>query len=450
MPMPRPRRDGTPSQAPNRRKLHELLIKRQKPRARAFMIWDTIQAGFALSVQPTGHKAYKVVYSHQGRVRWFHLGNAQAITLSDARRLASRVIFQVAEGKDPQAERKAARSAGTFGDLAARYVDDYARKHNRSWRQADALVRRHLLPGWACLSATAITRTDVKAMMAQIEAPVVANQTLAAASAIFSWAVREEVGGVKVNPCSHVQRNEVRSRERVLSNSEIPLFWTAFDDAGMAGTALKLILLLGQRPGEVSHMRSKHIDSGWWEMPGQPVPELGWPGTKNGQTHRVWLPRPAQSLLAALGGEDEGFVLAGPRGGPIDRLDVVMRAICVRLGIEDRVTPHDLRRTHGTRITALGFGRDAMNRIQNHREGGIGSVYDRHRYSAENQRIMEAVAADITALAEPGFSEHIAFPFDVQARDSIERISLSPHRSSLCRYRNELGVEGGAKKQNGN
>jgi len=48
---------------------------------------------------------------------------------------------------------------------------------------------------------------------------------------------------------------------------------------------------------------------------------------------------------------------------------------CVpNLGITDKVTPHDLRRTHGSTITALGFGRDAMNRIQNHREGGIASV----------------------------------------------------------------------------
>jgi hypothetical protein len=44
-------------------------------------------------------------------------------------------------------------------------------------------------------------------------------------------------------------------------------------------------------------------------------------------------------------------------------------------------------------VTALGFGRDAMNRIQNHKEGGIASVYDRHHYAEENQRIMEAVAA---------------------------------------------------------
>ena len=75
-----------------------------------------------------------------------------------------------------------------------------------------------------------------------------------------------------------------------------------------------------------------------------------------------------------------------------------MRAICVKLGVE-RVTPHDLRRTHGTTITALGFGRDAMNRVQNHKEGGIGSVYDRHGYGDENKRIMEAVAARILSLA---------------------------------------------------
>jgi integrase len=400
--MPRSRSDGTPPQPPNRYKLTELLVKRQKPRARAFMVWDTLQRGFALSVQPTGHKAYKVVYSHHGRVRWLHLGSVNAIGLSDARKLANRVMLQVAEGKDPQAERKEARSAATFADLAARYLNEYARKRNRSWAQADALVRRHLLPRWGSLPAPSITKADVKAMMAHIKAPVLANQTLAAASAIFSWAMREEVGGVKVNPCSHVQRHEVRSRERILSNSELPRFWAAFGDAGLAGTALKLILLLGQRPGEVSHMRFEHIDSGWWEMPGKPMPELGWPGTKNGQTHRVWLPKPVQTLLAELDSDGKGFVLAGPRGEAVDRLDLVMRTICADLGIDGKVTPHDLRRTHGTRITALGFGRDAMNRIQNHKEGGIASVYDRHRYSAENQKIMEAVAADITALAEAG------------------------------------------------
>ena len=118
-------------------------------------------------------------------------------------------------------------------------------------------------------------------------------------------------------------------------------------------------------------MRREHIiDSGWWEMPGEPVPALGWPGTKNGESHRVWLPKAARAIIADLtdDGVTSGFVFARPRGGPIHGLDGAMRYICAKLGVE-RATPHDLRRTHGSTITALGFGRDAMNRIQNHKEG---------------------------------------------------------------------------------
>ena len=71
-----------------------------------------------------------------------------------------------------------------------------------------------------------------------------------------------------------------------------------------------------------------------------------------------------------------------------------MRKRSVRSSGVERATPHDLRRTHGTTDhRGSGFGRDAMNRIQNHREGGIASVYDRHGYAEENKRIMEAVAA---------------------------------------------------------
>ncbi len=77
-----------------------------------------------------------------------------------------------------------------------------------------------------------------------------------------------------------------------------------------------------------------------------------------------------------------------------------MKKFCSRLGIENKVTPHDLRRTHGTTVTSLGFTREQMNRIQNHKEGGIGSVYDRHGYAEEIQQIQIAVATRIMALVE--------------------------------------------------
>jgi integrase len=371
----------------NKRVLTELTLQRLRPRAQRFLVWDSKQNGLALQVRPNGLRAWKCIYNVRGRTRWFHLGAGNAIGLKEARELARDIMYAVAKGEDPQAEKRARRSAGTFGELAERYREDYAQRHNKSWRQADALVRRYLLPRWAKLEAKAIHRSEVRLTIGRISAPMLANQVLAAASAIFSWAVKQEV--IAVNPCHGVERHKTTSRERILSDSELPLFWQAFDRAGLAGTALKLILLLGQRPGEVGHMRSEHIVDGWWEMPGKPSAD--WPGTKNGQSHRVWLPEPVQALLSGIPNGN----LHQPK-----QLAPVMRAICSELGIADKVTPHDLRRTHGTKITALGFGRDAMNRIQNHREGGIASVYDRHQYAEENKRVMEAVAAELIRLAE--------------------------------------------------
>jgi integrase len=399
--MPRPKRDGTPARAPNKRKLDALFIKKIQPRERACLIWDSHQKGLALAVLPSGKKSWKCIYRRNGRPRWYHIGHADALGLDDARKLANRVMFAVAEGKDPAAERRAERCRGTFEDVAAQYVEQHAKLKNKSWKQADALVRKHLLPRWAKLQASDISRREVKAMMARIEAPIVANQTLAAASAIFAWAMREEI--VRANPCALVDRNPTTERERVLSDSEIPKFWAAFDNAGLVqGAALKMILLTGQRPGEVAHMRREHIVDGWWQLPGEPVPALGWPGTKNGAGHRVWLPSPAAKLIEELTDDaDRGYVFANARFAPINKLDDAMRGICAKLGVE-RATPHDLRRTHGTTVTRLGFGRDAMNRIQNHREGGIASVYDRHQYADENKRIMEAVSAHIMSLVEGG------------------------------------------------
>lgn len=400
--MPRPRKDGAPARAPRKEKLTEFHLKARPPE-RGYLVWDTHQPHLVLSVRPKGRMSFQVIYSRHGRPRWYHLGAARAIGLKKARKLAMDIMGQVAEGKDPQADRRAQRTAGTFAELCSRYVEVYAKKHNRSWQQSDALVRKHLIPRLGKLPAPDVTRDDIERVKGHIKAPIVANQTLAAASAIFSWALDKKVGGITLNPCVGVERNEVRSRERVLSDTEFPLFWAAFDRAGLPGIALKLILLTGQRPGEVAHMRREHIDGGWWTMPGDPVPALDWPGTKNKQTHRVWLAKPAVALIGKLKGE--GFMLTRRKGKTI-ALDAVMRTICSDLGITDNVTPHDLRRTHGTMITGLGFGRDAMNRIQNHKEGGIADVYDRHEYARENQQIMEAVASKIMMLVD-GVSSNV-------------------------------------------
>ena len=41
-----------------------------------------------------------------------------------------------------------------------------------------------------------------------------------------------------------------------------------------------------------------------------------------------------------------------------------------------------------------------MDRIANHRKGGVTDVYDRHGYEEEDRRIMAAVARHVSSLVE--------------------------------------------------
>src|SRR5262252_9450416 len=109
--MPRPKR------ATRKRQLTELYVKKVRPEKKRFLVWDARQHGLALAVEPTGMRAWKCVYSFHGRPRWLHIGKASAIGLADARTLAAKAMLAVAEGKDPAAEKKAERGAGTFAEL---------------------------------------------------------------------------------------------------------------------------------------------------------------------------------------------------------------------------------------------------------------------------------------------------------------------------------------------
>jgi hypothetical protein len=134
-------------------KLTELCVRKLKPEVRAYLVWDTHQRGLAIRMQPSGSKAWMCVYSYRGRPRWYHLGGANAIGLAAARKLTAEVMLDVIRGKDPAAEKRAERGAGTVAELAERYVEQYAKRHNKSWSQPDRLVRRYLLPKWGKLQA---------------------------------------------------------------------------------------------------------------------------------------------------------------------------------------------------------------------------------------------------------------------------------------------------------
>ena len=237
-------------------------------------------------------------------------------------------MFAVAEGKDPAAERKAERSKGTFEELAARYVEQHAKKHNKcleASRDAGPQISDSTV-GQAASRPT-FRGPMSKTAMAAIAAPVLANQVLASASAIFSWAIREEL--LKDNPARQVDRHKTTSRERVLSDSEIAQFWAAFDDAGLLqGTALKMILLTGQRPGEVAACAASTSRTA-----GGPCPVhrcRRWAGPAPRTARRIGSGYPGRCRRCSPSWTTSGSGISARLGVT---LDAAMRAICAKLGV---------------------------------------------------------------------------------------------------------------------
>ena len=93
---------------PNKHRLNDRFVSDLQQQPKPFLVWDTLQYGLAVQVQPTGTRSFKVIYSRKGRSRWYHIANSTAIDVAQARKLANEIMYQVAQGKDPAAERRRA------------------------------------------------------------------------------------------------------------------------------------------------------------------------------------------------------------------------------------------------------------------------------------------------------------------------------------------------------
>ena len=147
-------------------------------------------------------------------------------------------------------------------------------------------------------------------------------------SKFFAWLLQHR--RITSNPCIGVWKPSApQARERVLTDTEIRLFWQATDDLGAPfGPLLKLLLLTGQRLGEVSGMRRDELhDDGTWHLPGS--------RTKNHKHHIVPLPALAHELIGSVPIiEDCPLVFSTNGLRPVSgwsktkaRLDVVMRVL---------------------------------------------------------------------------------------------------------------------------
>lgn len=362
--------------------------------------WDKDMPGFGLRVSASGRKSWVLLYRVGGRLRRRTLGTFPTLPLKDARELAGSDLHKVVHGIDPAVEAREARDAPTFGEMAEDYMVRYAMQRKRSWRKDRQAIDRDLLPRFKHRKAAEIRRREFIELLDDIKArgaPIQANRTLEIVRRIYNWGIINDY--LEINPCQLIEPpGEKRSRDRVLSNDEIRRFWSKLDDLPEAvADQLRLLLLTGQRKGEISRMRWADIDmeTGVWTIPTE--------FAKNRLSHRVPLSKTAKKIVEERRGEgrDETWVfLSASRRGPLTRYEKRFWALCNSAGLEDFV-PHDLRRTVSTRMAGdLGVARLIVERVLNHKDQGVASIYDRHSYDKEKREALEAWGKRLQSLLE--------------------------------------------------
>ena len=88
-------------------------------------LWDLELAGFGLMVLPSGRKIYVVQKRINGQPRRVVIGQHGPITPPQAGNKALELLGRIGAGIDPVAERRVAREARTFKDVAEDFMRNY-------------------------------------------------------------------------------------------------------------------------------------------------------------------------------------------------------------------------------------------------------------------------------------------------------------------------------------
>lgn len=240
-------------------------------------------------------------------------------------------------------------------------------------------------------------------------------QTLKVLRRMFNFAVERDI--LEYSPCTHIKPvAKLKSKTRWLTDDEIKWLWNKLTTVELADRisdatrrALKVILVTGQRPGEVLGIEWSEIDGDWWTIPPNK--------TKNGREQRVFLTPLAKELIGNYG----SYPFPSPRSGgqmDVNNLGRAVRRLLTnhnaaqakkeRAEVE-KFTPHDLRRTAATHMAQLGIAEFVIGKVLNHTNESITGVYNRYAYDEEKQqaltswaeRLNEIVSKTQTPAAQP-------------------------------------------------
>jgi integrase len=363
-----------------------------KPAETRYIVRDSDVSGLELRVHPDGVKTWSLRYRIRGEQRRLKLGEYPRLTLAKARQRANVELRKVDAGIDPQAERQAATreaeraKADSIEKLAERFIEEYARPRKRSWRADQMRLKKDVLPRWRGRAVSSIERRDCLELVdgiAERGARIVANRVAALLSKLFGFAVEKLI--IDVNPAMRLPKPGVEAANRPEKDKEpkpytpdeIRAIWQATETLLPSPKAiLRLGLLTGQRPTEISDLMWNEVDGNWWTIPSN--------RTKNRRDHRVYMVPAALALLKDVPRvEDEPYVFVGYRG----KRQMAAVNTAVFAGVRRRRNPrHAMRDTVATGLGEIGVAIEDIAKVLNHTYGPkVTGIYNAYGYDKEKR-----------------------------------------------------------------
>ena len=356
-------------------------------------LYDQKVHGLTLAITPAGTKTFLVYRWIQGRPERIRLGRYPDLTIEQARGLANRVNADIAQGKNPNDQRRWGRAELTFEECFTEYLERHAKLYKRSWKNDVGQYQRYL-QGWRKRKLSNIRRRDVQALHAKVgqdHGPYAANRVLALLRHMFNksrdWGTMEQP-----NPAIGITRYKEHSRERFMQADELPRFFKALaeEDNQTVRDYVLLSLLTGARRTNVQSMAwgQLNLEQATWTIP----------VTKNGSPHTVPLVPEAVNILKTRKEHKTGQWVF-PGSGQSQHLVEPRRAwrrILDRAAI-DNLRIHDLRRTLGSWQASTGASLTIIGKALGHSNVNTTAIYSRLNLDPVRQSVETATHAMLSA-----------------------------------------------------
>lgn len=366
-----------------------------KPRAERYAFPDPELRGHYVRVQPSGARAFvAVARDPYGKQVWATIGAADVLGIEEARDRARKAIKRIKAGLPP-IEPPPIKS-DSVKDVAENWLRRYvAAKKLRSEREIRRTLEKYVLPYWADRDFVSIKRSDVAALLDQIEddhGSRMADIVKAYLSGIANWFAKrnDEYRSPFVRG---MNRHGNGTRSRILEDNELRAIWKQAEVNGRFGAVVRLLLLTAQRREKVVNMKWADINNGVWT--------IATAEREKGNAGSLALPAQALAIIKAQPKIGENpYVFAG-RGNSAAHMWQFKTPFDRKLPNMPRWTLHDLRRSSRSLMARAGVRPDIAERVLGHAIKGVEGTYDRHTYGAQKGQALAKLATLIDSIVNP-------------------------------------------------